>query len=101
MLDRALLYYRHVTGWAHGRRDYDTAQSPEAAGEKAGCTSTWKREELLICDRFFKAVQKEDAAAQVLAEKELDKLLQKKLSVDLSAITMSPNGLHKSASNSL
>lgn len=79
LLDRALLYYRHVTNWAHGRRDYNKAQ-PAAAGEKLGCTATWSREELLICDRFFKAVQKEDTAVQELAEEEMAGLLQAKLS---------------------
>ncbi len=100
LLDRALLYFHHAANWAHGRRDHDSA-AVVAADEKLGCTAIWRKEELLICDRFFKAVQKEDAAAQELAEKELAELLQKKLSVDLSASTMSPNGLHKSAPNSL
>ena len=78
LLDRALLYYRHVTNWAHGRRDYGTAKPPEA-GEKVGCMSAWSQEELLICGRFFKAVQKEDTAAQELAEKELAAVIQAKL----------------------
>ncbi len=100
LLDRALLYFHHAANWAHGRRDHDSAASA-VAGEKLGCTAAWRKEELLLCDRFFKAVQKEEAAAQELAEKELAELLQKKLSVDLSGNTMSQNGLHKPAPHSL
>ncbi|MEE4240975.1 MAG: GTPase/DUF3482 domain-containing protein [Desulfopila sp.] len=29
LLDRALIYYSHIINWAHGRRDYDTAETPK------------------------------------------------------------------------
>ena len=82
LLDRALLYFSHAANWAHGRRDYDHALSA-AIGEKIGCTATWSSEERKICDRLFKALQKEDAAAQAQAEEELTALLQQKLAGDL------------------
>lgn len=80
LLDRALLYCRHVVNWAHGRRDYADALSvADGEPEKQGCTSGWNREERAICARFFKAVQKDDAAAQEQAEAELAGLLREKL----------------------
>jgi hypothetical protein len=78
LLDRALLYCRQIISRAHGRRDSAAAPSADETG-KLGYASSWTAEERNICDRFFKAVQKEDAAAQELAEEELTALLLARL----------------------
>jgi predicted GTPase len=78
LLDRALLYFRHVANWAHGRRDYTDTPSAETE-EKIGCTATWSVEERNICERFFRALHKEDVAAQEQTESVLAELLKEKL----------------------
>lgn len=78
LLDRALLYCRQIISRAHGRRD-STAALLVDEGEKQGYASSWTTEERKICDRFFRALQKEDALAQELAEKELTELIREKL----------------------
>lgn len=56
LLDRALLYYSHITNWAHGRRDYPeaAAETEDDENDKQGYTSGWTKEERRVCDRFFK-----------------------------------------------
>lgn len=78
LLDRALLYCRQIISRAHGRRD-STAALLVDEDEKQGYASSWTTEERKICDRFFRALQKEDALAQELAEKELTELIREKL----------------------
>ena len=77
LLDRALLYYSHVVSWAHGRRDHAVAREGEK--EKQGYASEWTAEEKKICDRFFRALQKDDPLAQEEAEEMLAEMIQAKL----------------------
>jgi hypothetical protein len=77
LLDRALLYYSHVVSWAHGRRDHKATRHDET--EKLGYASKWTVEERKICDRFFRALQKDDPLAQEEAEEALAVMIQAKL----------------------
>lgn len=54
LLDRQLLFYRHVTNWAHGRRDYENAFR---GGNKKAFTAGWEKGDLDVCFRFFKRIQ--------------------------------------------
>ncbi len=56
LLDRALIYYRHIITWAHGRRDYENAPVP-LEDETAGVTVTWDKEQRKICENFFNCVR--------------------------------------------
>jgi len=55
LLDRQLLFYRHIMNWSHGRRDYENALRSSV---KSAFTATWSKGELDICSRFFKVLQK-------------------------------------------
>ncbi len=77
LLDRALLYYSHVVSWAHGRRDHAVVRDGET--EKQGYASEWTSEEKKVCDRFFRALQKNDPLAQEEAEEALAVMIQAKL----------------------
>ncbi|CAK8721620.1 G domain-containing protein [Candidatus Electronema halotolerans] len=77
LLDRALLYYSHVVSWAHGRRDHAVVRDGET--EKQGYASEWTAEEKKICDRFFRALQKNDQLAQEETEEALVAMIQAKL----------------------
>ncbi|NPA93794.1 MAG: GTPase/DUF3482 domain-containing protein [Thermodesulfobacteria bacterium] len=56
LLDRALMYFSHITGWSHGRRDYENAHCELHENGKRGFTSEWSMERRRICQAFFKAV---------------------------------------------
>jgi predicted GTPase len=81
LLDRVLLYYSHITNWAHGRRDYPEAlTNADAEGDnKQGYTSGWSKQERQICDRFFKELQGNYLPDQDQAEAGLSSLLREKL----------------------
>ncbi len=61
LLNRSFLYYQHTINWAHGRRDYQS--STESSDEKdSGFTRNWSSGNMQICQKFFRAVQKNGAA---------------------------------------
>lgn len=61
LLNRSFLYYQHTINWAHGRRDYPS--STECSdGKYSGFTRNWSSENMQICQKFFRAVQKNGAA---------------------------------------
>jgi hypothetical protein len=77
LLDRGLLFYAHVINWAHGRRDYEPVPGlPTTAGGKSGLTSHWGREQRAICDRFFRAVRKDQGGEIEEASAALQDLLR-------------------------
>ncbi len=82
LLDRVLLFYSLIINWAHGRRNYQkkTELQLGAMGKK-GLTSGWTRAEQKICERFFRAVTKEDEAALLHRTGELRRLLIIKLAL--------------------
>ncbi len=81
LLDRALLFYRHIINWAHGRRDYDHCEVPLArAGARHGFTTTWDRAARRSCERFLRAMQEEETAEErSRASAELQRLLEEVL----------------------
>ena len=61
LLDRALIYFFHVCGWAHSRRD---PPPPAANGQvRAGITARWDTYIKKQFGRFFAAARKGDWAA--------------------------------------
>jgi GTPase Era involved in 16S rRNA processing len=61
LLDRQFLFYSHIINWAHGRRDY-SIQASNAGNlpAKAGYATNWSRQDRVVCDRFFAALQKNE-----------------------------------------
>jgi len=59
LLDRALLYYTHMSRRAHGRRDVpETKSQLVSKGEKAGISTLLTAKQHRICAEFFKACRK-------------------------------------------
>ncbi len=58
LIDRALIYYRHIITWAHGRRDYENAPSPMSNTAEPGFTTGWDRSRQSICEKFFDSIRK-------------------------------------------
>jgi Domain of unknown function (DUF3482)/50S ribosome-binding GTPase len=75
LLDRQLLFYRHIINWSHGRRDYNTTLSRETTSFSSG----WRKGERDICARFFKMLQKDKVAEQQHSRKDLLALLERAL----------------------
>ncbi len=67
LLDRAFIYFEHVTNWAHGRRDYENASKELLKRQKMGLTSSWGREHQKVCQAFFNRVTNPDADSQDLS----------------------------------
>ncbi len=65
LLDRQLLFYRHIINWAHGRRDYENnlAAGNENVAEVA-FTAGWDGRQRKICYRFFTELQKSRGTEQ-------------------------------------
>ena len=55
LLDRSLIYYTHISNWAHGRRDYkeDGAERQKATGQ-SGYTAQWDATVRDMCSSFFR-----------------------------------------------
>ncbi len=66
LLDRAFIYFEHVTNWAHGRRDYENASKELLKRQKMGETSSWGRDRHKICQEFFKTVTSKDTDSKDL-----------------------------------
>ncbi|MFP7754685.1 GTPase/DUF3482 domain-containing protein [Thermodesulfobacteriota bacterium B35] len=80
LLDRALLFYRHIINWAHGRRDFDRCELPGGqAGARHGFTTTWDRQARQVCERFLRAMQEEMAGERAQAMADLQDLVMKVL----------------------
>ncbi len=79
LMDRALLYFRYLINWAHGRRDYATVDLKHDTEEKTGDTSRWTIEERKICHSFFTAVTGKERMDLEETRNRMHELLTKKL----------------------
>jgi len=80
LLDRQLLFYKHIINWAHGRRDYDLQVSgQDDSPVKSGYTSGWNREDRMICESFFRTLQKTDQDDEKSSYAAFSDLLQRTL----------------------
>lgn len=74
LLNRTLLFYKYTINWAHGRRDYESLEQKDDAGQIAGFTRNWPAGRIKVCHAFFKAVQKPNDSSSK-AEEDFRKLL--------------------------
>lgn len=75
LINRALLFYRHTSNWAHGRRDYPVPADRDGSPETNGFTRNWSTAEMKICRRFFTSLNRRDPARSAEAEQDLQQLL--------------------------
>jgi GTPase Era involved in 16S rRNA processing len=76
LLDRQLLFYRHIINWSHGRRDYENVWQ---GSEKKAFTAGWGKRELNICTRFFKILQNEKMAEHQDSRESFSRVLERAL----------------------
>ena len=78
LINRSLLFYQHVINWAHGRRDYRSAEQ-EAHTEQHSYTRQWSSLQLKQCHDFFKSAQQPDSEKHQSATAEIENLLYQAL----------------------
>lgn len=60
LLDRSLIFYSHISNWAHGRRDYAAASRIGQQEQMQGYSTHWDTGGRRICETFFKEVTRTD-----------------------------------------
>lgn len=76
LLDRALLYYTHMSRRAHGRRDVPETKSQLISnGEKAGISTLLTTKQHRICMEFFKACRKKSSTSGKKHSPSFDRLV--------------------------
>nr|WP_319495121.1 DUF3482 domain-containing protein [uncultured Desulfobacter sp.] len=75
LLDRALLYYTHMSRRAHGRRDVPETDSQASKGEKAGISTRLTTKQHRVCMEFFKACRKKSPTSGKKHAQSFDQLV--------------------------
>lgn len=57
LINRQLLFFKHIINWAHGRRDADSSVILESSPAQNTFTRNWSKAELQVCQAFFRAVR--------------------------------------------
>jgi hypothetical protein len=63
LVNRELLFFRHIINWAHGRRDYPEYRETERTEPPDTFTGKWSANELRICQSFFRSVRRSDSSS--------------------------------------
>jgi hypothetical protein len=80
LLDRSLIYYSHISNWAHGRRDYgEESTKPWKDEGPAGYAARLNGGERDICTAFFKEITGTSGSSNPDPEQQMKKLLQEQL----------------------
>jgi len=70
LLDRSLIYYAHISNWAHGRRNFDvTAKSRQKEQTGNGYAAGWDTAARGICSDFFKTVTRNNGSPDPKTER--------------------------------
>ena len=76
LLDRSLIYYGHISNWAHGRRDYDAGtlgQKKDPA--QSGYAAQWDSAVRSICNAFFREATRSNGTDNPNAEQQMKDFL--------------------------
>ena len=76
LLDRSLIYYSHISNWAHGRRDYDAGTVEHV---RNGYAAQWESSVRSDCNAFFKEATKSNGSNNQDAEQQMKKFLIEQL----------------------
>jgi hypothetical protein len=80
LLDRSLIYYSHISNWAHGRRDYDTGRVHRQKDPvQSGYAAQWDAGVRNICSAFFKEATRSNGGGNPDAEEHMKNFLIEQL----------------------
>lgn len=76
LLDRSLIYYSHISNWAHGRRDYAAGTAaPKKDAAQSGFAAQWDSGGRSICNAFFKEATRSNGSGNPDAELQMKDFL--------------------------
>jgi hypothetical protein len=76
IIDRSLIYFRHVINWAHSRRERPETGNDADAVVSNFLSAKWSREQKKISQRFFKEVRQKGTAAGQQAVREFSAMIR-------------------------
>ncbi|MFP4256897.1 MAG: GTPase/DUF3482 domain-containing protein [Desulfobacterales bacterium] len=74
MIDRSLIYFRHVINWAHSRRDVPGGDKKQDPAVSQFLTAEWSDEQKKTARRFFSAVRKNGPESAGAAAEDFTKM---------------------------
>jgi hypothetical protein len=75
LINRALLYYEHISNWAHGRRDYADTPLALSPSDSPAFTKNWPPQYLKTGNTYFKSLQQNNQDKRFSAERQLQEIL--------------------------
>ena len=76
LLDRSLIYYSHISNWAHGRRDYDASgMDSKKDPAQSGYAAQWNTGVRNICSAFFKEATRSNGGSKPETEEQMRNFL--------------------------
>jgi hypothetical protein len=76
LLDRSLIYYGHISNWAHGRRDYDAGTLGQKKDPvQSGYAVQWDSAVRSICNAFFREATRSNGTDNPNAEQQMKDFL--------------------------
>jgi hypothetical protein len=76
LLDRSLIYYSHISNWAHGRRDYAADRMDwERDTAQGGFAVQWDFGARTICSAFFREATRSNGSTGKAAEQQMKDFL--------------------------
>ncbi|BDD88819.1 GTPase/DUF3482 domain-containing protein [Desulfofustis limnaeus] len=78
LVNRQLLFFRHIINWAHGRRDYPEQNTIDLPTADA-FTRSWSSTDLRVCQAFFQSLHRSSAAGDLVSVEPMQGLLEKTL----------------------
>jgi len=75
LINRALLFYEHISNWAHGRRDHARNPLTLLPSDSPAFTQNWSPQYLKTCSLFFKSLKQNDSLKRQSAEMQLQEIL--------------------------
>ena len=76
LLDRSLIYYAHISNWAHGRRDYNVDRlDPDKDETRSGYAAQWDSGTRSICTSFFREATRSNGSSNTDTEAQLKDFL--------------------------
>jgi hypothetical protein len=75
IVNRAFLFFEHISNWAHGRRDHAHNTLTLEPSDSPSFTHNWPPQYLKTCNTFFKSLKKDESGKQQSTEREMEDII--------------------------
>ncbi len=79
LINRELLFFRHIINWAHGRRDYPGHSREQHPPAPDTFTDSWNAAELRTCQAFFRSVRRSIPPSGDTTTEEMEEIIERTL----------------------